>query len=474
MPYKIFISYSRVNQAHTQWALAFRQDLEDKLKEKTPDGQAEVFLDTREIGPGPLAEHLESALLDIDLLLIVLSHRWLTAPWCHFELAAFVRAAGGKTQARSRIVLVRVEDVKGHRKDLLLGETLWGDFLGGLREYDFFTIDPQRKVTLVYGMPEFPQLRCEYSMTLLELVGDEERPGLASGLEYRPAVGNHEIDDRPKIFLADATPDMNKDRRTLRDYLEERGFCVIPKRSFYHAPQHYERDVRELISNSDLFVQLVGPFRFEATDTFPDGYESWQLGLAKEIKMGACLRWRRPDLLEEDIEEASHREFVFAEDVIACDLKEFKTTLEQKLAQLANTIPIGHDREERRILVNVTNADSEFGETLGAQVEDFAAAAQFNSVSAELVSEQSSLYEVARSNSWHGLVIVYGEGQQEWVLGQMRQARRAVLANKRTSCRIYLRPKEKRPPEPRPVRFKLLRDGAEDELREFLREVTAP
>ena len=473
MAYKIFISYSRVNQAHTQWALAFRQDLEDKLKEKTPDGQAEVFLDTREIGPGPIAEHLQNALLDIDLLLIVLSQRWLTAPWCHFELDAFVRAVGGRTQARSRIVLVRVEDVKEHRKDLLLGQILWGDFLGGLREYDFFTIDPQRRVTLVYGMPEFPQLRCDYSMTLLELVGDEDRPGLASRTRDLPVVENREVDGRPKIFLADATPDMNKDRRTLRDYLEERGFCVIPKRSFYHAPQHYEQDVRELLRSSVLFIQLVGPFRFEVTDTFPDGYESWQLGLAKEIKADAFLRWRRPDLVEKNIDETAHREFVFAEDVIACDLKEFKTTIEEKLSQIVNRIPIGVDGEERRILLNVTNADSEFGETLGAQVEDIAIAARLNSVSAELVSEQSSLYDVARSNSWHGLVIVYGEGQQEWVLEQMRQARRAVLANKRTSCRIYLRPREKRPPEPRPVRFKLIRDGAEDELREFLREVTA-
>ena len=212
------------------------------------------------------------------------------------------------------------------------------------------------------------------------------------------------------------------------------------------------------------------------TEAFPNGYEAWQLALAHELKGSAILCWRRPDLVEEEVDDAAHRSFVFADDVVACDLQEFKTTVEKKLCDILNSIDGGgrndsNQEESRRILVNVTNADSAFGEALGTQVEDLAVASRLSGVSAELVSEQSSLFDIARSNAWHGLVIVYGEGQQEWVLEQMQQARRAVLAKKGTPCRIYLRPREKRPPEPRPVRFKLIRDGAEDELREFLKEV---
>jgi hypothetical protein len=71
------------------------------------------------------------------------------------------------------------------------------------------------------------------------------------------------------------------------------------------------------------------------------------------------------------------------------------------------------------------------------------------------------------------LVIVYGEGQKEWAVEQMRQARRAALADRRKPCGIYLRPSDKPAPEPRPVRFRLIRDGAEDELLRFLQEVVA-
>ena len=124
-------------------------------------------------------------------------------------------------------------------------------------------------------------------------------------------------------------------------------------------------------------------------------------------------------------------------------------------------------------MFNVTSADSTFGEQLGVRFEDLAANAQLTGVYVDLVSEQSSLYDIARNNAWHGLVIVYGEGQKGWAVEQMRQARRAALADKRKPCGIYLRPSDKPAPEPRPVRFRLIRDGAEDELLQFLQEVVA-
>jgi TIR domain len=466
--YNIFISYPRVSKGITTWVSAFRQDLEDKLKEKLSDREAKVFLDTRDIGIGPLDTLLKDALRETDIFLIVLSHRWFDSVWCQLELAAFVDAVGGKEKARARIVLVRLDDVKKHRNDLNLGNVNWGDLLGGLHEYDFFTIDPTHKVTLILGVPDFPQLRRDYLLTMLELVGDENRPGLAFNVTNRP-------DNRPRIFLADVTPDMSKDRRMLKDYLDAEGFCVVPTRSFYHAPPNYEREVLELLNTAQMFIQLLGAFRFETTNNFPDGYEEWQLRLARQSKARGILRWRRPDVVAAAVEDAEHRRSVFADDVIACDLQDFKVTFKSKLSEINNKInrDDGEDinPDEKRILVNVTNADSEFGRILGTKVEALALQNNLRRVSAELVSDYSSLFEIARSNVWHGLVIVYGEGQQEWALKQMHQARRAVLDKKGAPCRVYLRPKEKHPPEPLPVIFRLIRDGAEAEIEQFLKEV---
>ena len=478
MRYDVFISYPRVNDFFKHWVSAFGRDLEDKLREKTAGGHAEIFLDTGELGVGPLTETLRSALADSAILLIVLSNRWFDSPWCHLELQAFVDAVGTREAARSRIALVRLEDVQKHRTKLQLGDTAWGDFLGGLREYDFFTIDRARRVTLIYGAPDLPQLRSDYLITLLELVGDQDRSGLVTCVSDLRRGRRTEDDNRPKIFLADGTPDLNKDRRALRDYLEAKGYNVVPNRSFYNASAKLLGDIQESLRSSQLFIQAVGRFRFDPTEAFPDGYEAWQLAQARQLKGHDVLRWRRPDFQELDVEETPHRSFVFAEDVIACDLPDFKATLTAKLDEIQNRRnnhgSVLDPDAARRVLFNVTNADNAFGEILGAQLEDLAVDSRLGGVYADLVSEQSSLYDIAQNNVWHGLVIVYGQGRQEWALEQMRQARSAALADKRKPCRIYLRPADKRPPEPRPVRFKLLRDGAEDELLQFLREVVAP
>jgi hypothetical protein len=478
MRYDVFISYPRISDFFKQWVSTFARDLEDKLREKKNGGRAEVFLDTGEVGIGPLNPTFREALADSAILLIVLSHRWLDSPWCHLELQAFVDAAGTPEAARSRIALVRLEDVQKHRNNLTLGDAEWGDLLGGLREYDFFTIDRARNVTLVYGAPELPHLRSDYLITLLELVGDPNRAGIVTSIMDRAPVQQARRDNRPKIFLADGTPDLNKDRRLLRDYLDANGYNVVPNKSFYNASPQLLGDIQELLRSSCLFIQVLGRFRFDPTEAFPDGYEAWQLAQARQLKGPEILRWRRPDFQELDIEERTHRSFVFAENVIACDLPDFKASLTGKLNEIQNRIKqngkVLDSDAAKRVLFNVTNADNTFGETLGAQLEDLAVNAQLGGVYADLVSEQSSLYDIAQNNIWHGLVIVYGQGQQEWALEQMRQARSAALADKRKPCRIYLRPADKRPPEPRPVRFKLIRDGAEDELLAFLREVMAP
>jgi hypothetical protein len=90
-------------------------------------------------------------------------------------------------------------------------------------------------------------------------------------------------EDRPVVFLADCTPDMNRDRGTLKRQLEDRGFCVVPMRTFYHAPPNFAEEVRQLLAQSKLFIQIVGPFRYELTAAFPKGYEVWQLQQAHEV-----------------------------------------------------------------------------------------------------------------------------------------------------------------------------------------------
>jgi TIR domain len=471
----VFISYARVNDTLTGWVSSFKQKLEGKLREKLAGGTAEVYLDVGEIGIGPLKSELQAAVSSSAILLVILSNRWLERPWCQQELALFVEAAGGPSKAQERIVLVRIEDVKQNRLPKVLQDC---------RLYDFFKIHPTRKVTLTYGFPEFPELESDYLLSMLELVGDEDRRGLVTQLTrfIRPPVNGHDsgaakpVDERRMIFLANCTPDLNRDRSTLKRHLEDKGFQVMPAGTFYHAPPGYQEEFRQLLAKSALFIQIVGPFRYEPTEQFPAGYEVWQLEQARDVKGADVLRWRRPDLLSDDVEDEVHREFVFADDVTKCDLEEFKVILDDKLREVdsrrSRTVAQG---EGRTVLVSAAAPDNKMAEEVGIKVEDLCAEMNLgNSIYADLVGERSSLFDVARNNPCHGLMIVYGACEDKWARRQVMEGRSVALLLKQKVpiCALYVGPPEDKPPlEPRPARFGLINFREQDQLRNFVRQV---
>jgi len=478
MSYKfhVFISYARVNDALTGWVSSFKQKLEGKLSEKLPDETARVYLDVGGIGVGPLQSELRAAVSGSAILLIILSNRWLERPWCQEELAVFLEAVGGPSKAQERIALVRIEDVKQSRLPEVLRDC---------RMYDFFKVHPIRKVTLLYGLTEFPELESDYLLSMLELVGDEDRPGLVTRLVElmgpEPSTENPvgvKEDERRVIFLADCTPDLNRDRSTLKRHLEDKGFQVLPTGTFYHAPPRYEEEFRRLLAKSTVFIQIVGPFRYELTEHFPGGYEAWQLEQARDVKSVDVLRWRRPDLLRNAVEDDAHREFVFADDVTKCDLEEFKVILDDKLREIDSRRSRTAEQERGRVvLVNAAASDSKMAEGVGTKVEDLCVEMDLgSSIYADLVGERSSLFDVARNNPCDGLMIVYGQCEAKWARRQMMEGRNAALLLKQKVpiCALYVGPPEDKPPlEPRPARFGLINFREEDQLRNFVRHVAA-
>ena len=473
--YDVFISYARAIDVLTGWVSNFERKLAGWLKQKLPGGTANVFLDLGEVGVGPLTPTLEEALSSSAILLIILSNRWLEREWCQKELSAFVEAAGGPENAQERIALVRIEEVKQYRLPQVLRNC---------HCYDFFTVHPTKKVTLIYGLPEFPNLESDYLLTLLELVGDEDRPGLVTRLVelMGPEVptGNHvgiKEDERRVIFLADCTPDLNRDRGALKRYLEKRGFQVVPMGTFYHAPPRYEEEFRRLPAKSTVFIQIVGPFRYELTEHFRAGYEVWRLEQARDIMYSVdVLRWRRPDVLRNAVEDEAHREFVFADDVTKCDLEEFKVILDDKLREIDSRRSRTAEQERGRIvLVNAAESDSKMAESVGTKVEDLCVEMDLgSSIFVDLVGEKSSLFDVARNNPCDGLIIVYGECPPEWVRQQRDQCRRVVLMLKTatpfaTPFAIY-EPEVKPPLDSHSGQFSLTVRG-EDGLRNFVRKV---
>jgi hypothetical protein len=113
-------------------------------------------------------------------------------------------------------------------------------------------------------------------------------------------------------------------------------------------------------------------------------------------------------------------------------------------------------------------------EGVGTKVEDLSLEMNLGSIYADLVGEQSSLFDVAKNNPCDGLMIVYGKCEDKWARRQMIEGRSAALLLKQKVpiCALYVGPPADKPPlEPRPARFGVINFREENQLRNFVRHV---
>jgi predicted CoA-binding protein len=99
--------------------------------------------------------------------------------------------------------------------------------------------------------------------------------------------------DAPKIFLAEGTSDVEGRRLEVLRYLEQAGYDVFPRGRLPSNPQQFEAEVRRLIADCRLFVQLLGTFA-EQPDRVPEVvYRQLEIAVNKQREI---LQWRDPTI----------------------------------------------------------------------------------------------------------------------------------------------------------------------------------
>ena len=103
--YDVFVSYARAND-HERWVTRFKEWLTGFLKERL-DRNVRVFWDEQSLKRN---EELDTAILQAvrtsRVMVIIVSHKYLTRPWCSLEREAFLQSGDP-----SCIMIVRYDDV---------------------------------------------------------------------------------------------------------------------------------------------------------------------------------------------------------------------------------------------------------------------------------------------------------------------------------------------------------------------------
>ncbi|HEX8106181.1 MAG TPA: hypothetical protein VF516_00575 [Kofleriaceae bacterium] len=270
-------------------------------------GIAEPRVLSKSPGHFPAAERAELVRRSATIV-VVLSPAFFNSDWVRSEaLAEAIRSVA--TAAPQRVVIVEKSEVPrqiaaefdAHRRAVF-----WRSVHGTPRTLGFPSLaaepDQQAYFAVVFDL-------------ILALASQLSPAGAAASAAAGPDTGA-----RQRVFLAEATRDVEARRLEVLRYLEQAGFEVVPHGRLPSDPAQFEAETARLIDSVRLFVQLLGTAP-EAPDQVP-GAVARQLEIA--VRKGREIQqWRDPSTDVMRLQDPRLRELLLRDTVQASSIPAF-------------------------------------------------------------------------------------------------------------------------------------------------------
>jgi len=248
----LFVSYAHVDDLPLQpgragWVTTLVGSLKNLLAQRLGRGESiSLWMDHELPGHVELTPEIESKLGEAAAVLIVLSPAYLASTWCLKEMRFFSdairRVSGG---VGGRIFLVEYDQVERPQD------------LGELKGYRFWAKDPLGRSTRALGIPRPSPEDRGYFDQLYDLRHDlaEALTRLKAGADDVPVADG--AGDRPVVFLAEVTDDLDDEREEVRRYLLQAGLAVVPEGVYLRDPAAFRAAAAGDLARAMLFVQLL-------------------------------------------------------------------------------------------------------------------------------------------------------------------------------------------------------------------------
>lgn len=347
----VFISYASEDNLATAdrrgWVTLFEENLNALLQPSVSGKKkVDVWRDERLDSAASLPDTLAVKAARSAILVAVLSQKYLASDWCKNELTSFwsSRHLGfePKLGTSYRVFLVVVSDQDDLRSRLRSNT-------GMPRELDEvkFTSFHDNAVLDVVKLAWPRGLRHEdqrFNTRLEKLAEDIARrlEEMRSMVDARP-VFPPPPSDAFTIYLAEATDDLDDERRRLADDLRNAGVRVLPEEPLPNTRDAAEASIRHQLAQSRLVVHLLGDVYGRAL-IGKENHQSLshlQFLLAREHELAhrgrvEMLVWVDETVNVDEIRTVAHREFlesVLREplDVRRCTIGAFHESIEQRI-----------------------------------------------------------------------------------------------------------------------------------------------
>ncbi len=437
-PTEIFISYAHADNKSPfepeGWVTAFHRALEIYLGQLVGKDKPKIWRDPRLSGNEPFAEELGARVANADALVCVLSPSYLDSEWCQRELREFLEAAhgnGGSAAGEGRVFKVVKIPVPL--------ETL-PEEMQRVLGYDFFRTDPDKNSFMTLDPAIDPAVKRDYWAKLNDLAQDmrqllqSSRRGAAG-----PAGGEAEAPgtdaDRPAVYLADTTFDLQREHEEIKRDLLRHGYRVVPGERLPLVAGQLEEFVRERLAGCWLSIHLVGSKYGVVPEEAEESVVALQNALAAERAAGGGLDrliWLPPGL---EAKDERQRELIEAlrrddrhhvgADLLETSLEDLKTVIHQRLERPpAETAPAAAGDDLLRVYLICDQRDLE--QTAALEQKLFDRGLEVVSPVFEGSEQQVREDHEESLATCDAVLIYYGEGNELWLRRKLRELVRST------------------------------------------------
>jgi len=219
-----------------------------------------------------------------------------------------------------------------------------------------------------------------------------------------------------KVLLAQVTEDLEDERDSVRRYLEQFGYAVMPAEDYPQGGADFAKAFADDLAQCKLVVQLLGSRPGRSPRDLPEGYARHQAQAAAAAQL-PVMQWRRPDLALDAVQDSSHRELLSGPLVTASTLEQFKASV---VAALKVKPKPPREKQDFLVFVNAEKVDrpaaQDIRKTLSGNY----------SVVLPLDESVGNAREDLNENlkECDALLLVYGQAGPDWVRAQMRHLRK--------------------------------------------------
>lgn len=443
----IFISYAHVDDellpgADLGWVTTLEKGLRTRLAQQLGrDDAFSLWMDPHLARHQAVTPQILKTLRSTAVLVVILSPGYVASEWCRREKDTFLKLLSDRARAGSRVFVVERDRVEQSERPPELTELIGYRF--------WVAAEREGHAPRILGVPKPNPNDERYYDKLTDLSYDlaNELRALKASSEM-PAIRAEIADNRPKVFLAQVTDDLDSLREEVSRYLDQAGVRVLPETFYSLEPGAFREAVGRDLEQCEMFVQLLSEVPGKRPAALPQGYAALQLEQAQAAGK-RILQWRRPELDPGTVADSAQRALLEHETVLAVGIEELKRRAKESAFYRPPAAP--EQRLNAFVFVNMESADRDLAQAVCELLDGHGIDYVLPSWTGDPTEVRTDLEQ--NLMDCDGMIVIYGSTTVTWVREQLRQCRKTLAMRDRPlhALAVYEGP----PGEKEPLNLKL-------------------